>query len=62
MQILNLPSNTCLNGSESRASDPMADVLGSMLMWGGGHILLLDFLFSHYKSCESNIAIIANFG
>ena len=59
MQILDLPDKTCLNSSESRASDPN----GRGLRFNAhcGKILLLDFVFSHSKACDTNIAIIARF-
>ena len=55
MHILDLPNNTCLKGSESRAS--VAEILSLML---SGKHFVAGFLFSHSRACD--IAIIANFG
>ena len=54
-QFNNIPSNTCVNGPESRVSDPWVNA-----HWG--NILLLNlFLFSLGKTPDANIAIIAIF-
>ena len=60
MQILDFPSNTCLNGSQSRVSDPGR--CGPRFNAHWGNKLLLDILFSRSKASDANIAIIANFG
>ena len=59
MEILALPSNTCLNGPESRASDPSS--CGPRLNAHRGNILLLDFLVSmQVKPVMSILPISAN--
>ena len=57
VEILDLPS---LCSSESGALGPNGP--GSRFNTHWGHILLLDFLFSHSKGCDANIAIVAIFG
>ena len=56
VEVLAFPSSTCLNGSERRALDPMAEVLNSMLTG----VEFCCWLFSRSKTCDANIAITAN--
>ena len=63
MKILDLSSNTCLNGSENRESEPSN--WGLKFNTPLDNILLLNFFFgggiSSNKTCGAEIALIANF-
>ena len=54
-QFKYIPSNTFLNGSESRTSDPNGWGPRFNAYWGN------FFLFSRSEACDANIAVIANF-
>ena len=58
MQILDLPSTHTSIDQRADHQIKVVEVPGFNTYWG--NILLLDFLFSHSKVCDANIAIIAN--
>ena len=55
--MLDLTSNTCLNGWGNRASDRSGWGPRSNAQWS--NILFLDFMFSRSKACDANNTIIA---